>query len=205
MNKDEKYYTEQRKKWLVNHGFDPESETTYIVIGETYSIKDALKALGMKYDNILGWHSHSFFEEYADRMVAININDIAEATAYETYNFKTIAKEFIGSFNNAGTPVVRSQGWVAAPGDYIKDLTVTLVKKVAFNGKFGLTNLLSFATENSELINWFTTTIPIYQTGDKINIVSAFVKKNDEYKGDLITVITRPKLKKVEEESAFDN
>ena len=39
-----------------NNGLNREKNNTYIVLGDTYSIKDLLKEKGAKYNKILGWH-----------------------------------------------------------------------------------------------------------------------------------------------------
>ena len=44
------------QNWFAKNGFNEEG-TTYVVMGDSYSIKDKLKAAGFKYDPDLKWHA----------------------------------------------------------------------------------------------------------------------------------------------------
>lgn len=46
-----------KKEVMVKLGFDPETALTYIPVGDTYAIKDTLKANGYKYNPVIGWHN----------------------------------------------------------------------------------------------------------------------------------------------------
>lgn len=70
---------EKRKEWLERNQFDAEGNT-YSFLGNTYDIKDELKALGAKFDYVLGWHINKVVDGYT--MKTLNINDIATPNLY---------------------------------------------------------------------------------------------------------------------------
>ena len=61
----EKKYIEKRNvKFLEKHGIN-EDYSTYVYIGETYSVKEDLKAKGAKFDSELSkWHSRELIDGY---------------------------------------------------------------------------------------------------------------------------------------------
>ena len=192
-------FEENKRKWIADNGFSEDGKTA-IITGETYSIKDDLKAKGYKYDSVLRWHKDAGSAlqdvEYSDRSVIVNLDDVIEINAWGKGHYKTGALEYINKVC-AGTPSNSTSDWIAAPGDTIKNLKVQLVSKSSFNGKYGLTNIINFIDEKGNKLSWFTTTTPIFKINDWVKISTATVKKNDEYKGEKITTITRPKLEEV--------
>lgn len=187
----EKNYTE----WLTKNGFSKEGKT-YVIKGETYSIKDDLKAKGFKYDSVLRWHKETREEEYVDRLIEVNLDDVIEISAWGIGHYKTGAIDFINDLCAEGQSNSTSD-WIGKPGDAIKNLKVQLISKSSFSGKYGLTNVINFLDEEGNKLTWFTTTTPIYKINDWVKISTATVKKNDEYKGEKTTLITRPKLKEI--------
>ena len=190
MRKD---YATKKKEWLEKNGFN-EDGITYIIKGESYSIKDALKEAGFTFNPTLLWHKAIIDEDYADRVVEVHAEDIVD------FNLQGIGYYKEGTLNKikdltAEAPVNPSLDWAAAPGETIKDVIVELTKKSTFDGRYGLTNVVTFVDNNNLKYTWFTTTTPSFMVGDKLKISSATVKKNDIYHDEKITVITRAKLK----------
>ena len=185
-------FSETKAKWLEEYGFSAEGKT-YIISGDSYSIKDELKAKGFKFDYTLKWHRSYPDDEYADRTIEIDVNDVAEINAYGKGHYKDTAAKFVNE-KIAGPQVISTSNWIAAPGDVIKELPVVLSKKSSFIGKFGLTNVINITDNFGNALVWFTTSTPVFKIGDSL-ILTASVKKNDEYKGTKTTVITRARLK----------
>ena len=140
------------------------------------------------------WHKSFKDSEYEDRTVEIELNEVIEFSAWGTGHYKTGAIEYIEK-KCAGNQSCISLNWIAEPAEKIKDLKVQLIKKSSFEGYYGITNILTFVDENNNKLTWFTSTVPAIQVNDYLTL-SATVKKNDEYKGEKITVITRAKLRK---------
>ena len=191
MKKD---YETKRKEWLEKNGFS-EDGYTYVIKGESYSIKDELKEHGFIFSPILLWHKATIDEEYSERQVRVALADVADIMAWGTGVFKETAAKYIKDLT-AEAPVNPSLDWAAAPGETIKDIEVQIVKKSSFSGRFGLTNVITFVDDNNLKYTWFTTTTPAFMVGDRVK-VTAKVKDNNEYQGEKITVLTRAKLKEI--------
>ena len=196
MNKDkqiEKDYAAAQAKWLETNGFSADG-LTYVFKGESYSIKDELKAAGFKYNSTLKWHKAEFDPNYADRLVKVELNQVVEMSAWGQGHYKADAADFINKLTVQEREVNTASQWLATPGEYIKDHIVKLVRKGSFNGRYGVTNVITFEDRDRNLITWFTTTNPPFVIGDELKIVTAKVKDLNEYRGERATVITRPRL-----------
>lgn len=184
----------KRIEWLAKNGFT-EDGYTYIVTGDSYSIKDELKAGGWRYDSVLKWHKADP-AGYEDRVIKINVDDYFVCSAWGTYSYKTGAADMISSLLSESTPKVET---VYFEEDKLKDIPVELVRKFSFQGKYGITNVFNFMDKDSHLFVWFTSTIQPYEVHDHLIISSATVKDRKEYKDDKQTVITRARLKSLDE------
>lgn len=185
-------FEQNKKKWFADNGFS-EDGYTYIITGDSYAIKDELKAKGYIYNPILRWHKATIDEEYAGRSLQVALDSVCELSAWGKGVFKAEAKTYIDSLLEEVTPPSRSE-WVGEVGGKLKDLTVDLVKKIPFDGVYGLSYILTFVDEAGNKYNWFTSTFVGAEVGDRVKIKSAGIKKHDEYKGEKVTVITRAKL-----------
>ena len=183
----EREYAHKKEVWLETHGF-AEDGTSYIITGDSYSIKDQLKEAGFKYDTVLLWH-RATPDGYEDRVVKINVNDFFEFSAWGEGHYLTGAKEKVERLI-AGAGAESKSEWVGEAGDHIKDLHVTLIKKHYFEGRFGITNVLTFKDDDENIYTWFTTTTFQKEVNDSFNI-KATIKGHDEYKGIKTTTITR--------------
>ena len=178
---------DNKEKWLEINKFNAEGDT-YIITGETYSIKDKLREAGFRYDPTLLWHGPDP-AGYEDRCVKVNINEICEFGFDGNAHFLLDAKNIINK-KVANDLVYESSEWVGEPGERLKDTEVTLVKKACFMGKFGLTNVYTFQDLDGNIYTWFTTTSLVKEVKDVFKI-RATIKKHDEYKGTKTTVLTR--------------
>jgi len=189
----ERQYKEKKAAWLKRNGFD-ERGYTCIITGETFSIKDELKEKGYLYDPVLRWHkADDIEEEYKDRYITININDFAEFNIWGKPSYK---RDMLDSLNKAITGNEKSfdSEWIGEVGEVLENVKVKVIKKLTFQGRYGVTTLLSFVTEEGNILNWFTSTFPRFNLGDEAIIKTTIIKKHDEYKGEKSTVILRPKF-----------
>jgi len=190
--KMEAEFAEKKANWLKKNGFNAEGET-YVVTGDSYSIKDELKALGFKFDYTLFWHK----EEpagYEDRTIKVKVEDVIDFSAWGEGHYKTEAKDFIKKLTQPAEEESNSE-WVGEVGNKISRLEVTLVKKGGFYGNWGWSNIYSFKDAEDNIINWFTTKEIEFAVDEKC-FLTATVKKHDTYKGVKQTIVTRAKLEK---------
>ena len=67
-----------KAEWLEANGFNSKGET-FILVGNTYSIKNELKEKGWKFNRILKWHGGSPLNEYPQfPIITIKFEQIAE-------------------------------------------------------------------------------------------------------------------------------
>jgi hypothetical protein len=179
----------KQAEWLRRNGFNAEGYT-YIVKGETYSIKDKLKDDGFKFDPVFMWHQSQVPAGYEDKVVTFHYNDLVEFSAWGTGHYLTGAKEKV---QNAVNPPEEQPNSEWLEGDKVINLCVTFVKKNGFQGRFGWTNIFTFQDENDNVLIWFTATEPDIKLGDNF-FISGNIKDRTEYKGLKQTILTRVKI-----------
>jgi len=184
----EENFAKKKAEWLKSHGFN-EDGVTYLVKGETYSIKDELKAEGYIFDPVLLWHRSTPLDELMEDNIPIKAEEVLEFSAWGEGHYLTGAKEKIKNLVN---PLSASNStWLKTEvGDHFKDLVVTFVKRNSFDGRFGVTNIYTFKTEDEKELVWFTATNQNIKLGDNI-FLSGKVKEKKEFRGIKQTVVTR--------------
>ena len=190
----EEQFEQRKSEWLAQNGFS-EDGYTYVIKGETFSIKDELKAAGYRYHPILLWHKAFPDEKYAGRHAEVAVDAVVAFSAWGAGTFKASAAAYVKGLT-VEAPTNPSLEWAGMPGDSIKEELVQLVRKSSFNGKYGLTNVITFVDKRNLKYTWFTTSTPTAMIGDWV-ILNAKIKKNDFYQGEKITTITRARLKEV--------
>jgi hypothetical protein len=182
-------FATKKAEWMEKNGFNAEG-ATYIITGDSYSIKEELKAAGWKFDSVLLWHKADP-AGYEDRVIKVSDEEIIEYSAWGEGHFKTGAKEYIMQKMLPAEDLDLT--FIGEVGDKLKQITVTLTKKNSFCGRFGLTNILEFRDENKNYLVWFTSTEPKFEIGDKISL-SGTIKEHKKYKEIPQTIVTRCKL-----------
>ena len=117
-------YNDKKAAWMEKNGFDAEG-ATYIITGDSYSIKEELKAAGWKFDSVLLWHKADP-AGYEDRVHIFYDYEIIEYSAWGEGHFKTGAKEYI---MQKMLPVeVQDLTYVGEIGEKLKKVPVTYTK-----------------------------------------------------------------------------
>ena len=184
-------YAQKRAKWIEDHGFSSNG-VTYVITGDSYSIKDELKAAGFIFDYTLKWHKAEVPAEYADRVKEIKMDDIIDFSAWGEGHYKNGAADYIEKILVENSEDA-SSAWVGTKGDKI-DVTVTFVSKRGYQGRYGYSNVYTFKTMEGNLLTWFSTVEVKKEIGEKFELI-ATVKDHNEYKGIKSTIITRGKVK----------
>lgn len=193
----EKEFAETKKEWLAHNGFS-EDGYTYIVTGNSFSIKDELKAAGWRYDPVLKWHKADP-AGYEDRVVKFHVDQLFEFSAWGKGHYISGCKEIVDKALAATQPEVHSE-WIGEVGEKIKGIKVQLVKKYTTETRYGLNTLYSFQTKEGNILNWWTTTFQAVEINDWVTIKYATIKKLDTHKDVKNTIITRAKLINTREE-----
>ena len=180
----------KQAEWLRRNGFNSEGYT-YIVCGETYSIKEQLKDAGFRYDPILMWHQSEVPADYKDKVQQFHWQDLLEFSAWGEGHFFAETKQQIKNLVQPAQEISSSE-WIE--GDKIQDLLATFVKKHTYQSRYGLSNIYTFQTEEDNILVWFTTTNPDIKLGDSF-FLSGRIKDRKEYNGVKQTIITRVTFK----------
>ena len=185
-------YAEKKAAWMEKNGFDAEG-ATYIITGDSYSIKEELKAAGWKFDSVLLWHKADP-AGYDDRVQKFYDNELIEYSAWGEGHFKTGAKEYI---MKKMLPVeVQDLTYVGEIGEKLKKVPVTYARHNSFCGRYGLTNIYEFKDGDMNHLVWFTAKDIDFEVGD-ILYLDGTVKEHKDYNGIPQTIVTRCKLSSI--------
>ena len=175
-------------------GMDEEGRT-WVVMGNTFEIKDELKEAGAKYNQLFGWHF-----DHADNgftCVEVSIEEIAEKDdryVWELYEEWFILK-LIKEKKDANAPKTESQ-YVGNVGDKV-EMKLIFKQDYTFETHFTyygeLNFIYKFADENGNTFTWKTGKMLELEEG-KTYTVKGTIKEHSEYKGDKQTVLTRCKI-----------
>ncbi len=185
---------ETNRKFLEKHGFD-ENGKTYIVAGDTFSIKDTLKASGAKFDSLFGWHFNC--SDNGFNCFELSVDEIA-------------FKNYVGEYYFVGTEEIlkcvdehRIASKPKSNSEYIGKIGERIVTEVILKSihtyrthftYYGETNYIyCFEDENGNMITWKTSN---YQNvcEDERYTIRGTIKEHSEYKGDKQTMLQRVKF-----------
>lgn len=186
---------ETNRAFFEENGFDADGKT-HVVLGDTFAMKDELKAAGAKFNDYLGWHFASKPDGFAT--FEVSISEVGEQTDIGVwqflYHYEVI--EIIKAKKEALAPKSESQ-YIGTVGDVITE-TVKLVGIHQYETHFtysGETNYIyKFSDENGNTIVWKTSSFQQINEGETYEIKGK-IKEHSEYKGDKQTVLTRCKIK----------
>lgn len=195
---------EQNEKFFIREGFDRNGET-YIVLGDTYKIREELKAAGCKYNDLLGWHSETELINYPTHHISLHDtivyegkeypilveNEFGEVGYHVEYLFfhqylDKIRKEYINS-NKPKT------GYYGNIGDKF-ELELRCVKGFGFDTEFGEMFIWKFVDAENHVFVWKTGKDIKNSDEHPVLKVKGTIKEHNEYHGEQQTVITRCKI-----------
>lgn len=207
LEKARKTAGERNTKYLHTIGFS-EDGRAWLVMGNTYEIKDQLKASHCHWDPYFGWHFNHEVTEFP--CVEISINDKIPCID-ENGNDSECT---LGLYASDGTLHMAPQGdidrWVdsirdswnakQAPnveyfgnvGDKIQ-LSLKLVKVGGYETQFGYTSVYTFEDSENHQFVW-KTGCGIDADKGSIVTIKGSVKAHSEYKGIKQTELTRCKV-----------
>lgn len=179
-------YAKKKSEWLLNEGFSSTGET-FIITGDSYSIKEELKSKGWRYNKVLRWHKAEA-GDYAERCIKVNVTEVADFSAWGSATYKSSAMKLIEDKINAVTTVKETK-FYGEVKDKIKDLEVTVSGIRSFDGMYGRTMIYTFEKDDA-VFTWFTTSYKDIEVGDTVKL-SGIIKGHEEYKNVFQTVLTR--------------
>lgn len=191
------------QKFFKENGIS-EDGNAWIVLGNTYLIKDKIKEKGGKFNGILGWH----FDHEVDEFETVKLTATDMFTDdISGYDWKTECKdgedifEMVERIREEYTKQTSTSEYVGTIGEKVAK-NLKYVDAHSFDTAFGTTHIYKFIDdENNELI-WKTSSIIGYYknnewvpvTENEIVFVKGSIKELKEYKGTKQTILTRCKI-----------
>ena len=182
-------YSTKKAERMEKNGFSA-GGVTYIITGDSYSIKEELKDAGWKFDSVLLWHKADP-AGYEDRVIKVQDSEVIEYSAWGEGHFLSGSKDLV--MKKMLPEEVKNLTFVGIVGDKLKNYPVTFTRKGSFCSRFGLTNIYEFRDKDGNYLNWFTTCDIQFEVGDMLNL-SGTIKEHKEYRGIPQTIMTRCKL-----------
>lgn len=185
------------------HGFSSEGKI-FVVTGNTYEIREELKAAGAKWFSALrSWG----FTEDTDKYPTIQISfdecyTVDMETGYVNWNYETGNEDLIKS----QMPKVENSlesSFIGSIGDKL-DQVVTFVRYFEYErdsysgwGK-EIARIYKFVDEHGNILIWNTGSWKTLQEGKRYNLKGK-IKEHNTYNGENQTILTRCTITKVEE------
>lgn len=189
------------QKFLRRMGFS-EDGFAWLVLGETYSIKDELKSAGARYDRLFGWHFDHEVAEYS--CLRIDIKDYAQVNEFGRYWFQDDLDviDKINSEKETNTP--KSQDSEVKKSNYIGDVGETIEVSAEYVNCFSyethftyqgeIHHIHKFSDKDGNIIIWNTSSCQDLEKGNTYTITGK-VKEHSTYKGEMQTVLSRCRIK----------
>jgi hypothetical protein len=189
-----------RKEWLLDNNFNEDGQT-YLFLGNTYEMKEDIKAAGGTFSSVIGWHIAAPVDGFQFLMVTIN------EVAYETYNGYQFSFEICPDLKQrCKAELDKLNGVETKDSQYIGEVKQRLTLEVTYTGSASWEQpsylswepdvtmyLHKFVDADGNILVWKTGSGLGIEAGSKIKLVGT-VKDHSEYKGTKQTVLTRCKI-----------
>lgn len=172
--------------WLKQNGFD-EDGNTYLIFGNTYPIKDELKAAGCKFSKELKWHGPATVDVPEDCYVErIHWSDVYNWNEdFWNMHITTNGQSFLEDIFSKST----LGQYVGEIGERLRNIPVIFEKVVTFEGKYGTAQVYRFNYEGAQL-SWFTEVHKDLEEGAEYTL-SGTVKEHKVYGNVKTTYLNR--------------
>lgn len=173
-------------KWCNWNGFNEDGDT-YLIYGNTYPIKENLKADGYKFSKELLWHGPAAVDVPEDCYIErINWSDVYSwnqdtGTMELTEKGQDFLRD-IFSKNSLGM-------YLGEVGERLRNIPVVFEKMITFEGNYGLAHIYRFNADGAQL-SWFTECIKDLEEGETYQL-SGTVKKQEVYGNVKTTYLSR--------------
>ena len=185
-----KNFAARKATWLEKNGFTADGYT-YIITGNSYSIKDELKANDWKFDTVLLWHKADP-AGYEDRVIKVYVEDVFEFSAWGDGHYRSGAIDIVKNMLKAIEPPSKSEYQGVVGESITTEAIVTSVRNIST--RYGISTIVTFEDSLGNIYVWFTTAKSIPEEGDNVTF-TAKVKEHKEYNDVKQTIITRARIK----------
>jgi hypothetical protein len=177
----------ERPAFLEENGFN-EDGITYVVVGNTYEIKDALKAMGAKFNGLIKWHLPFDPEDYTTVEMSVEECFHEEATGLLIWKSADDLTALIEK--KAPAIPVPETNYIGNVGDKIT-LELTQVACFIFDSKYGISYINKFKDIEGNVIVWKTSR-RVANDGEKVTLKGT-IKEHNVFRTEKQTILTRCK------------
>lgn len=190
---------DNKRAYLAENGFDVENPLVWLVLGDTYAIKDTLKEMGCRFKPELGWYaSHPIDVPAGYGMTSIPFDEVFNWKCHiKKALIKEDAKEVADAAKEACMPKSNSE-YIGEEKERLRDLHVTLVGSRTVESYYGTSILYTFKMGDN-VLTWFCSGAGLnedIENGDTV-LLTGTVKKHQIYNGVKQTVLNRCKAIKI--------
>ena len=190
---------ENKRIYLAENGYDVENPLVWLVLGDTYAIKDALKEAGCRFKPELGWYaSHPIDVPAGYGITSVPFDEVFDwKWRIKKALIKEEAKEVVDAAKEACMPKSNSE-YIGEEKERLRDLHVTLVGSRTVESYYGTSILYTFKMGDN-VLTWFCSGAGLdedIEKGDTI-LLTGTVKKHQIYNGVKQTVLNRCKAVKI--------
>ena len=179
-----------KTEWLEANGFS-EYGVTYLVLGNSYPIKDELKEAGFKFSTLLRWHCGNCDFELPEscHYKELQYEDIFIWSEEDNVTFmKEGAREKIEEIFNP--KVEYHSDYVGEIGERLRNVKVSIRTIGGFDSAYGYKWVYTFEDNDGNVYSWFTTSQQAVSVGMKC-VVTGTIKAHVEYKSVFTTQLNR--------------
>ena len=187
------------RTYLAENGYDVENPLVWLILGDTYAIKDALKEAGCRFKPELGWYSsHPIDVPEGYGMTSVPFEDVFNWKCHiKKALLKEEAKEVADAAKEACMPKSNSE-YIGEEKERLRNLHVILVGSRTVESSYGTSILYTFKMGDN-VLTWFCSGAGLdedIENGDAI-LLTGTVKKHQIYNGVKQTVLNRCKAVKI--------
>ena len=190
---------DNKRAYLAENGFDVENPLVWLVLGDTYAIKDTLKEMGCRFKPELGWYaSHPIDVPVNYGMTSVPFDEVFNWKCHiKKALIKEDAKKVADAAKEACMPKSNSE-YIGEEKERLRDLHVTLVGSRTVESCYGTSILYTFKMGDN-VLTWFCSGAGLdedIKNGDTV-LLTGTVKKHQIYNGVKQTVLNRCKAIKI--------
>lgn len=200
---------ELNAEFFEKNGFTPEG-ITYFVLGDTYSIKEELKAQGAKWDNV-SKHWHMATKPEGREVFEVSVEDMYYTDYAGVYTWNSWVRSewddpeyYVNKIQSAEETIKANKSTSQHVGTIGEKISIIVTYKHTaswengYGGYWntGVTNLHTFQDDQGNIYVWKTSNFIEADYGTKLTITGT-IKEHSEYKGIKQTALTRCKLQEV--------
>lgn len=176
-----------------------EDEKIYIVCGgNTYKIKDQLKAMGARFNMTFKWYFTKEVEVPEGYcLCAISFDDLYDYQAETRWaRMKDSAEDIIAAKVASYYKVPETEFYPGVEGERIRNFKVRLESVRGFDGYYGYTNIYTFTADKYVFV-WMTSKSDLdIRDGEEVSLTGT-IKKFNDYNGIHQTMLSRCIVKEI--------